>query len=143
MIFIRTFSFNYGCLNIFQLSSCQNRLSSGIRFKFVIIFNILLINNFKNIFDDNKFNVFADDAILIVTSDNLRDLMAIGNRKLSFLDNFLKSNGISINEAKMAYMIFSPKWKLKQQIPDPLYYMYFNKPIEYINIVKLLGISID
>ena len=102
---------------------------------------LIYINDLKNIFDDNEFNVFADDTTLIVTSDNLKDLMAIGNRKLTLLDNFLKTNGISINEAKTAYMILSPKGKLKNQIPDPLY--CYNKPLGQVNVVKLLGISID
>lgn len=73
---------------------------------------LIHINYLRNIFDENEVNNFADNTTLIITSDNLQDLMLIG-KKLNLLDTFVKFNGISMNLTKTAYMVLSPKGEIK------------------------------
>ena len=41
----------------------------------------------NQVFDEDEINVFADDTVLIINSDNIDDMKRLGNIKLAKLHN--------------------------------------------------------
>ena len=101
---------------------------------------LIYINDIKNIFDTDEINIFADDSALILKSQQLKLLFNKANQKMSILHDFLKSNGIKLNESKTEYMIVSPNRPVPKHDMDVF---YNNVKIKEVNSIKLLGVHID
>ena len=87
-----------------------------------------------------EINIFADDAVIIITDDNLEEMIQTANRKLTVLNEYLEANGIKINNEKTQYLLLFPKGK-KQKTAHPIYIQ--NEIIHETDILKVLGIEID
>ncbi len=68
-----------------------------------------------------KFIIYADDATLSTTMEiviseiNNNDIEVMINRELAFINDWLKSNKLSLNISKCKYMIFhTPRKRLTQ-----------------------------
>ena len=101
---------------------------------------LIYINDLKNIFLNNEINIFADDSALILSCKQIDQLFNLANRKMFLLMNYLKANGIKLNENKTEYMIISPNRSV------PIHNMnlaYNNFVIKEVESIKLLGVHFD
>ena len=101
---------------------------------------LIYINNLNQIFNEKEINVFADDTVIIITGDNLEEMIQTANRKLTVLNEYLEANGIKINNEKTQYLLLFPKGK-KQKTAYPIYIQ--NEIIHETDVKKVLGIEID
>ena len=58
-----------------------------------------------------KFSVrlFADDTVLILNDKNLDKLNNKANTEVQIIDEWLRTNKLTLNQSKTCYMLFSPK----------------------------------
>ena len=94
----------------------------------------------NDIADVSKFDIklFADDACLSYSCDNISKLQTEINNELKSINQWRKINKLSVNFSKSNYMIFSKK-KINSNI---IITMEGNK-LERVNKTKYLGVVLD
>ena len=83
--------------------------------------------------------LFADDAILTLSDEDEKNLQHIMNDQLTKIDDWLKSNQLTINYNKTNFMIFTRKKK----ISSPLSIRIGQNVINHKTNMKYLGVVID
>ena len=101
---------------------------------------LIYINDMQNIFQENELTIFADDTTLVLSHEDTQELYKYANLKLIELDQYLKANGVQLNDQKTEYMFISARGKRAEVKPCVLYDKKKLKEVEYI---KLLGVFID
>ena len=100
---------------------------------------IIYINDIPNISEDCTFIMYADDANIILTADNIDEI----NNQLKILTNNLLKwvdfNGLALNLEKTKYMIFSRSRNI--ELPEPL--IMSETLIEHKQEAKFLGVIMD
>ena len=85
--------------------------------------------------------MFADDTNLIISSDNINDLINKSNSVLETINQFMIANKLLVNESKSAYMLFKPKGKKE---PENLGKITIKETeIKRVPNARYLGITID
>ena len=100
---------------------------------------IIYINDIPETASFAKFILYADDANIILTADNIEAINTQLNSLISRLVNWVESNGFAINLKKTKYMIFSRSRNI--ELPSPL--NICNTAIERKHENKFLGVIID
>ena len=85
--------------------------------------------------------MFADDTNLIISSDNINDLITKSNSVLENINQFMTANKLLVNETKSAFILFKPKGKKE---PDNLEKLIIKETeIKRVPNARYLGITID
>ena len=85
--------------------------------------------------------MFADDTNLIISSDNVNDLITKSNSVLERINQFMIANKLLVNESKSAYMLFKPKGKKEPENLEKL--IIKETEIKRVPNARYLGITID
>jgi hypothetical protein len=83
---------------------------------------------------------FADDLILMIRADNIREAENIANVEMDKIANLAKNNKTRFNEEKSKVMLMT-RQKRKEQKEVAVYMN--NKAIPQVQTVKYLGIVFD
>lgn len=87
-----------------------------------------------------KTTLFADDAMLSMSSSNISTLEEITNNELAKVENWLQCNKLSLNLSKTSYLLFHNK---STQDKNQLILKIDGVPLTQAHVVKYLGIYID
>jgi len=101
---------------------------------------IIYTNDLPNCLSNCKAILFADDTTLYLSSSNIEQLYISTNIDLQLLDEWFRSNKLSLNVGKTNYVLFTHN---ETQIPENLNIQIRNTVIERKHTVKFLGIHID
>ena len=96
---------------------------------------IICINDLQNIFNRAQFILYADDANIIINSENIADIVQQLNALCNILPNWLIRNGLAMNLKKTKYMLFN-----RQNIELPDKFEIQNKKIGRVKKVRFLGV---
>ena len=85
--------------------------------------------------------MFADDTNIIISSDNINDLIIKANNVLEKINQYMSANKLLVNESKSAYLLFKPKGKRE---PTNLGQIIIKETeIKRVQHARYLGIIID
>ena len=105
---------------------------------------LIYINDIHNACNDVIFKLFADDSNVFVNESNLKDLYNSANVASFKINNWFKSNKLTINCNKSAYILFFPsKEDDKYIVKNDLTLYMDNTAIIRVNCVKVLYVLID
>ena len=79
---------------------------------------------------------FADDTTVFASDSDINNVHAIGNRELVGVDNWLKTNRLSLNVSKTSYMVISNQ---ENAVDIKIRESIFTK----VSTVKFLGVTLD
>ena len=99
---------------------------------------VIYINDIPKICDIAKFVLYADDANIIISGENMMDIEEKCNILLHALSAWVKSNGLLLNLKKTIYMVFT-----RQRITRELNLSIGNTPIKRKTEAKFLGVIVD
>ena len=99
---------------------------------------IIYINDIPEIACFAKFILYADDANIILTGDNIDDLYKQLINLTTTLLKWVNCNGLALNLKKTKYMIFS-----RSRVELPHSFVISNMPIERKSEARFLGVIID
>ena len=102
------------------------------------LFFIIYINDLPRISGLAKFILYADDANIIITGDNMTEIEEHLSRLIPGAVNWVNGNGLLLNLKKTNYMIFSKRRNL-----SPIELKIINITIKRVNEKKFLGVIID
>ena len=128
----------YVCIN----NSCSPTLSidTGVPQGSILgpLLFILYINDMCKSSSELSFVHFADDTTVFRKGGDLNELFTVVNRELTYVDEWLRANKLSLNVNKTTYMIFSNKSK----VTDRRIFIR-NIDVSLVSTAKFLGIFID
>ena len=102
---------------------------------------ILYTNDLPNTLTVIKSILFADDTTIYYSHSNLNTLYTNLNKDLQILNDWFKTNKLSLNVSKTQYMIFNKK---KQRAQDAeLKIIIGQENVNQVKYTKFLGIYID
>ena len=93
----------------------------------------------KNISDDTKSIVYADDTNLIITGNTVEEATNRANIILSKYANYFNMNKLSLNESKTKYMVFTQK---KCSSIKPIVSLN-GSVLERVQTIKFLGVVLN
>ena len=96
---------------------------------------LLYINDMHRSSDQIRFVHFADDTTVFASDSDINGVHATPTRELVGVDNWLKTNRLSLNVSKTSYMIISQKNALHIKILESI--------ITKILTVKFFGVPLD
>ena len=102
------------------------------------LFFIIYINDLPHISDLAKFILYADDANIIVTGDDIEDVKNNVLQLVNKLVYWVGGNGLLLNLKKTKFMIFSRKRNV-----GTFDLKINNVPIEKLSEAKFLGVIVD
>ena len=104
----------------------------------------LYINDISNyIYDGNNIVLFADDTTLILSDNNIDNLIYKTNLQLKNYYQWSLDNYLAVNEDKTKFMLFMNN-KNKNNLIQPLNRIVTNnRAIQRVNEYKLLGLKLD
>ena len=73
---------------------------------------LLYINDFENCLENMTPNMYADDACVTITSENLNDLITDLKNELEHISNWMRINKLSLNASKSEYKVVGHRKKL-------------------------------
>ena len=76
-----------------------------------IVLLLLYINDMHRSSDQLRFVHFADDTTVFAADSDINNVHASVNRELVGVDNWLKTNRLSLNVSRISYMIISNQKK--------------------------------
>lgn len=101
---------------------------------------LIFINDIVNSSNILKFNLFADDTCIYLNHSNIQDLFSTFNIELGKISLWIKANKLSLNVKKSAYLLFSGRKLLPNELPV---LRIFDEPIVRLTETKFLGLIID
>ncbi len=99
---------------------------------------LIYINDIPEISHFAKFILYADDANIIITGDNIAEIESKIMSLTSALLYWVNSNGLLLNLKKTVFMIFS-----RRRIRDNFTVHINDTPIERVYEARFLGVIID
>ena len=85
--------------------------------------------------------LFADDTSIFYSHSDPKHLISVLNTELTEIDNWMKSNKLSVNIKKTSYTIFkSRQKKISVNLPA---IVFENQHLKQEQVIKFLGIYID
>ena len=100
---------------------------------------LIYIYDMKNISDDTKSIVYADDTNLIITGNTVEEATNRANIILSKYANYFNMNKLSLNESKTKYMVFTQK---KCSSIKPIVSLN-GSVLERVQTIKFLGVVLN
>jgi len=105
---------------------------------------LIYVNDIHTACPDTILKLFADDSNVFVKDSNLKDLFNSANTASLKICNWFKSNRLTINHAKSAYVLFFPSKEDEEFIATNNFSVSIeNNIIVRVNYVKFLGVIID
>lgn len=101
---------------------------------------LLYVNDMANVSSLLSFILFADDTNAFISGRDVGRLVDILNEKLRKLDEWLRSNKLSINLEKTTFMLFKTKSK-PCSLTKPV--VFSQQKISKVSSTRFLGIVID
>ena len=101
---------------------------------------LVYINDLQTIFSKSIVHHFADDTNLLYPNKKLGSIESVMNQELKLLVQWLRSNKLSLNEAKTELIMFRSPWNHLPREPD---IRLNNFKLELKPYVKYLGILMD
>lgn len=94
----------------------------------------------------SEISLFADDTMLCVIGTNICDMVTKINDDLNDLNNiyaWLCDNKLSINVSKTQGIVIGSKYNVSKVNNSMLNVKINNVSIEFVNVVKYLGVKLD
>ena len=66
----------------------------------------IMVNDLPNVTSKSHIMMYADDTVLFHSAKHINELESILNKDLESVDNWVKTNGLSLNPTKTQFMIF-------------------------------------
>ena len=85
--------------------------------------------------------VFADDSIAMKGGKNLHQMMSRIQKVVAELEKWGEERGLKFNASKTVVIVFTKSRLKTQDYPNKL--LVGNKPVEFSNSVKYLGVTFD
>lgn len=105
---------------------------------------LIYVNDIHNACPNISFKLFADDSNAFLKDSNLQNLFNSANAASIKISNWFKSNRLTINYTKSAYILFFPSKEDDEYILTNNLTLYIeNNPIARVNCIKFLGVMID
>jgi len=101
---------------------------------------IIYTNDLPNCLSDSKAILFADDTTLYISSNNIPQLYRSANIELESLNDWFRSNKLSLNVGKTHYVVFKYN---KSLIPPNLCIQIGDEILKENDTAKCLGLYID
>jgi len=101
---------------------------------------IIYTNDLPNCLSDSKAILFADDTTLYVSSNNIKTLYHSVNSELESLNDWFRSNKLSLNIGKTHYVLFKHN---QMPIPENMKIKIGDGYIKQNDFAKFLGLYID
>ena len=102
---------------------------------------LLYINDLPNAARMAETLLFADDTSIFYSHSDPKHLISVLNTELTEIDNWMKSNKLSVNIKKTSYIIFkSRQKKISVNLPA---IVFDNQHLKQEQVIKFLGIYID
>ena len=70
---------------------------------------ILYVNDFRNCLDFSTNVSFADDTNIFITGKNIQSVYSKTNLELKNIDEWMTANKLTVNSAKIKYLLFTPR----------------------------------
>ena len=132
--------------NIDNVSSSIEAISLGVPQGSILgpLLFLIYVNDIHNACPNTTFKLFADDSNVFVKDNNLKDLFNSANAASLKICNWFKSNRLTINHTKSAYVLFFPSKEDDEYIVNHDLSVYIeNNRIVRVSYVKFLGVIID
>ena len=106
---------------------------------------LIYINDLPKALKISRMSMFADDTCLYHQSSDISLLNEAINKDLTYMDNWLKGNKLSLNVMKTHSMLISTKPKLKalESKNESLRLKIYVDELEVVQKTKYLGVQID
>lgn len=101
---------------------------------------LIYINDIINVIQDCEIKLFADDALLMISDDNITTAVTKMQNDLNNLYTWLCANRLKLNINKTKYMVITRK-NINDEDLSGL--KINNESIQKVNSIKYLGIIID
>jgi hypothetical protein len=101
---------------------------------------IIYINDLKKICSHIEINFFADDTLLYVAANNVKEAESIMQEEMARIYEWLCRNKLKLNASKTKMMILTNKKNVNK---DEIKIEIENDKIERVSTIKYLGIMID
>jgi ribonuclease P/MRP protein subunit RPP40 len=110
------------------------------------LFFIIYMNDLQKVFKLLKINLFADDTLVYIESDNYKEAIQIVNKELQYLNKWLQANKQKFNTQKTECMLISTsevkKINIMKSSPDQKIILD-GQELEFTNKAKYLGVIVD
>ena len=104
------------------------------------VLHILYINDLPNASNLTESLLFADDTSIFYSHRNQDRRISVLNEELIKIDNWMRSNKLSVNIKKTNYIVFKPAQKKSS---SDLQLFFNNQILKEQHSVKFLGVYID
>ena len=124
--------------------SDQRRITCGIPQRSILgpLLFIIYINDLPNCLKHTTPRMFADDTSLTAAGKTFNEAEEIANKDLKNVKAWLSSNKLSLNIAKMEYLLIGSRPKIKRMDVQPTVKID-TCPIKRVKCAKMLGVEID
>ena len=86
---------------------------------------------------DSQYVLYADDTSIVYLGDNLSDLVAHVNQKLSLVAEWCKFNKLALNPEKSEFMLITGR-----RLGEAPHIHVNGSPVKHVNCTKYLGVFI-
>ena len=104
---------------------------------------LLYVNDFENCLEYMTPSMYAEDTCVIISSENLNDLITDVKNELENISNWMRINKLSLNTSKSEFMIVGHRRKLNRLSNELSNLVVNNEVIKWVEKIKYLGINID
>ena len=104
---------------------------------------ILYINDISVSSKLFSYFIYADDTNLLISHNNLTDLIESTNAELIKISSWLKANKLSLNIGKTTFMLFKNRHNTRLTYPNNIMVNIDNIPISRVSHTKFLGVLLD
>jgi hypothetical protein len=141
--------FNSYLTNRYQQTKCKDHISTSLPISYGVpqgsvlscLLFIIFINDLPNVLNFASVNLFADDTLLYLKCniDDIDNCIETFNSDLTRLFNWLCFSKLALNTSKTKAMILSSRrnFTVTKQLT------LNNEPIEFVQSIKYLGVTID
>ena len=106
------------------------------------LFFLIFINDLQGVIS-SYYHLYADDTIIIESSDNTNSLKMSLEDQLNRIDQWLTKNKLTINTSKTKSIFFGSKARLNTYYSENLTISYGETPLETVTLAKYLGVIFD
>ena len=102
----------------------------------------IMVNDLPSVTCKSQIMMYADDTVLFYSTKHINELEIVLNEDLQHVNNWVQSNGLSVNPTKSQFMIFGTSQKLST-ISEPLHLKLEQHELMQVNMYKYLGVYLD